>query len=189
MVVKNMKWDFQSTFVSASGGTKASTPSPGGGYDSLVQVQDRSTDATAIRRNASATAKLQAAKLPEVAFSPMETIGQNLLMITINKYFMGGGGMGLMQIGYVLFSWGMLTTSLKLFAGVNRAFSRFDGNTEVNAANLLFWKLVYLLLCGGAALYQIWDLTGMGLVPIHSGDYVSYVLEKRIVEWSGGFLL
>lgn len=176
------KWDFQDQFVNV-GSTGSRTAPPGEGYKFLFQSTDIEPAVSERQQNANKMAKVKS-KVWDTATSPIRTIGMNLAMIALNKYLMGGG-VGIMALGMVFFSWTMFTSSLKLLFGVQKAFARFEGT---NNTYLLPAKCVYLLLCAAGAAYQFWDLKSMGLFPVHSGDYVSYIPEKRVIETSVGFL-
>merc|ERR1712107_424872 len=120
-----------------------------------------------------ANAELLTRKAWETAIAPIQSVGMNLFML-----WMSGSSPGIFSImilGYCL------TSIFGQFSRINVAFQNFK------TIDTTLQKLAYFGLCCVSLAYLLWHMSGMGLLPTSSGDWISLIHGEEVTEIAVAF--
>merc|ERR1712194_393424 len=120
------------------------------------------------RKSKNANQELLEKKAWETAITPIQSVGMNLFML-----WMSGSSPGIfnvMILGYCL------TSIFGQYSRVNVAFANFK------AIDTTLQKLSYLGLCSVSLGYLLWHMSGMGLLPTSSGDWINLIHSHEVYE-------
>uniref|UniRef100_A0A7S1FL57 ER membrane protein complex subunit 4 n=1 Tax=Noctiluca scintillans TaxID=2966 RepID=A0A7S1FL57_NOCSC len=109
----------------------------------------------------------------ETAATPIQSLGMNLFML-----WMSGSSPGIfsvMLLGYCM------TSIVSQFSRINTVFLRFKG------IDTTMQKMAYFALCTVSLAYLLWHMSGMGLLPTSSGDWIALIPSKSVYEISAGY--
>merc|ERR1719188_2553248 len=119
-------------------------------------------------RGKSTNQELLEKKAWEIAIAPIQSVGMNLFML-----WMSGSSPGIFNImilGYCL------TSIFGQYSRINTAFVNFK------AIDTTLQKLAYFGLCSVSLGYLLWHMSGMGLLPTSSGDWISLIQSPEVYE-------
>merc|ERR1712232_987644 len=108
----------------------------------------------------------------ETCLAPIQSVGMNLFML-----WMSGSSPGIfsvMILGYCF------TSILGQFSRMNVAFQNFK------TIDTTLQKLAYFGLCCLSLGYLLWHMSGMGLLPTSSGDWIGLIRNEDVDEIAGG---
>merc|ERR1712007_361263 len=131
-------------------------------------------DAGGARKNKTQHNALLDKKAWDTASSPIHQVGMNLFML-----WMSGSSPGIfnvMILGYCL------TSIFGQFSRMSAAFAPFK------TIDTTFHKLAYFALCTVSLAYMLYHASGMGLLPMSSGDWIAYIPNVEIQEVASGVL-
>merc|ERR1712232_187217 len=124
------------------------------------------------RRGSSPSQDLLQKKAWETAIAPIQSVGMNLFML-----WMSGSSPGIfsvMILGYCF------TSIIGQFSRLNLAFQNFK------TIDTTLQKLAYFGLCCLSLGYLLWHMSGMGLLPTSSGDWIGLIRNEDVYEIAGG---
>merc|ERR1712107_887983 len=133
---------------------------------------DDSGSAAGKNKSKSAVQELLEKKAWEVAIAPIQSVGMNLFML-----WMSGSSPGIfnvMILGYCL------TSIVGQYSRINTAFAQFK------TIDTTLQKLSYFGLCSVSLGYLLWHMSGMGLLPTSSGDWIHLIHNPGVYEVAGG---
>merc|ERR1712007_200575 len=113
------------------------------------------------RRGRTTNQELLQKKAWETAIAPIQSVGMNLFML-----WMSGSSPGIfnvMILGYCL------TSIIGQYSRINTVFANFK------SIDTTMQKLAYFGLCSVSLGYLLWHMSGMGLLPTSSGDWISLI--------------
>merc|ERR1719221_1317002 len=108
----------------------------------------------------------------EIAIAPIQSVGMNLFML-----WMSGSSPGIfnvMILGYCI------TSIIGQYSRINVAFANFK------TIDTRLQKLAYFGLCSVSLGFLLWHMSGMGLLPTSSGDWISLIHNPGVYEVAGG---
>eukprot|EP00744_Colponema_vietnamica_P015937 GILI01022350.1.p1 GENE.GILI01022350.1~~GILI01022350.1.p1 ORF type:complete len:186 (+),score=32.74 GILI01022350.1:54-560(+) len=158
------KWEFQLNRT-----TGPSVPEPFGSKPSLAD----SEESRPTKQSQTQTKELKIKKCWETATAPAKNIFMNVFML-----WMAGSSVHIFSIMIVFMT---MMTPLKAVLSVNSAFSKFEG---IGRETLFTNKLVFIALNFVNLAAGLWKLSTLGLLPVNSGDWVSIITTKKILEMS-----
>mmetsp|Transcript_36530 Transcript_36530/g.66954 ORF Transcript_36530/g.66954 Transcript_36530/m.66954 type:complete len:168 (+) Transcript_36530:68-571(+) len=167
MAQRTNNWDFSHL---DKGGGKGGLDDPPG----FKMNMDDAAGSNA-RKNKAANQELLEKKAWEVATVPIQSIGMNLFML-----WMSGSSPGIfnvMILGYCL------TSIISHFSRINTSFANFK------TVDTTLPKLAYLGLCTASLAYLLWHMSGMGLLPTSSGDWIALIPSPTVYEVASGVML
>lgn len=165
------RWRFDLSHKGASSSSRVSLPKPVG-YESLHLVDESSLASTAVSASQEKAQKEQEAY--RLAMSP----GGGLLS-TAFMLWMSGSTLQIFSI--MMISMAFLNP-IRAIGGIESTFSRFEaGEVKLNLRlpKLIFLGFQLLSLC--LALYKA---STLGLLPLTSADWVSYIPDRIYAEQS-----
>eukprot|EP00929_Paragymnodinium_shiwhaense_P063849 TRINITY_DN3194_c0_g2_i1.p1 TRINITY_DN3194_c0_g2~~TRINITY_DN3194_c0_g2_i1.p1 ORF type:complete len:167 (+),score=37.38 TRINITY_DN3194_c0_g2_i1:99-599(+) len=155
-------WDFSNLDV-VSGKTGLEDPI---GYRMTMDNEGKE------RRGKSTNQDLLNKKAWETAIAPIQSVGMNLFML-----WMSGSSPGIfnvMILGYCL------SSIIGQYGRINQAFANFK------TIDTTLQKLSYFGLCSVSLGYLLWHMSGMGLLPTSSGDWINLIHSSDIYEMGIG---
>lgn len=99
----------------------------------------------------------------ELAAQPLNSIGMNIFML-----WMMGSSPGIISVMTVLYAGSSIVSN---FNNCNKVFQPFV-NQGVDCS---LPKLAYFAITCAALGYVIWHASGMGILPVQSGDWISKI--------------
>merc|ERR1719487_215576 len=127
------------------------------------------------RKSKGANQELLTKKAWETAIAPIQSVGMNLFML-----WMSGSSPGIFSImilGYCF------TTIIGQYSKINAAFVNFK------SIDTRLQKLAYFGLCSLSLGYLLWHMSGMGLLPTSSGDWISLITGVEVHEMAAGVVM
>merc|ERR1719401_2612905 len=124
------------------------------------------------RKSKTSNQELLEKKAWEIAIAPVQSVGMNLFML-----WMSGSSPGIfnvMILGYCL------TSIFGQYSRINSAFAQFK------TIDTTLQKLAYFGLCSVSLGYLLWHMSGMGLLPTSSGDWIHLIHNPGVYEIAGG---
>merc|ERR1711988_651434 len=124
------------------------------------------------RKSKTSNQDLLEKKAWEIAIAPIQSVGMNLFML-----WMSGSSPGIfnvMILGYCL------TSIVGQYSRINTAFAQFK------TIDTTLQKLSYFGLCSVSLGYLLWHMSGMGLLPTSSGDWIHLINNPGVYEIAGG---
>lgn len=177
------KWDFFGNFEQAAKKVDSrALASPGEGFNELKTVAPQTAKAASKPVQEENLSALRYAMLTK-AVSPV-----SLIFLTLVYSFFPGGGYG--SAFSVLITIQRINQSIKammdLVTSLPKSFAQFDA---VKAIDTRPFKVLCFVLTVVLIFYLLWNIGTMGLIPMHSADFVSLVPRKRVQEVSVGFIM
>merc|ERR1712046_127299 len=111
----------------------------------------------------------------ETAIGPIQQVGMNLFML-----WMSGSSPGIfsvMILGYCM------TSIISQYSRINTAFANFK------TIDTTLQKLSYFGLCTLSLAYLLWHMSGMGLLPTSSGDWIALIPPQEVTESAVGAIM
>merc|ERR1719401_1163379 len=124
------------------------------------------------RKSKTSNQDLLEKKAWEIAIAPIQSVGMNLFML-----WMSGSSPGIfnvMILGYCL------TSIVSQYSRIHTAFANFK------SIDTTLQKLAYFGLCSVSLGYLLWHMSGMGLLPTSSGDWISLIHGSEVYEIAHG---
>lgn len=160
-LLQSSRWDFNLD------SQKSNLPAPPG-------YKMEADESSSVKKKADKKAMMEK-RAWEIATAPAKQCAMHLFMI-----WMGGKSPGIFSVMIVFWLGSSVVTSL---GDVNKAFA------PLTLVDCTLQKLSYIGINLAMVVYLIWHASGMGLIPVMSGDWVGQMPEQHVLERAYGIVL